>query len=90
MEPYVGTPLSQNNSGRLFLFFKLLNYCRETGESIWSCFTNGYDKAMPEPYLRSFQTATMELFAKIINGFWPLIVFAKSSSSMIDFTKAPK
>ena len=40
MESYIRTILSQNTFGRLFLFFNFLNYCRETGESIWICFRN--------------------------------------------------
>ena len=33
-----------------------------------------------EPYLQPSQTYKMELFAKIVNGFQPLIVFTKRSS----------
>ena len=36
-----------------------------------------YKVMFTEAYLELSQTSTMELFAKIVNGFWPLTIFAK-------------
>ena len=33
----------------------------------------------PKPYSEPYQTSKMESFAKIVNGFQPLTIFAKSS-----------